>query len=45
MSRIRVWKHIALAAILSLSAAALAWATSPSIFVTTPLVRSTAAVS
>jgi len=44
MSRIRVWKNIALAAILSLSAAALARATSPSMFVTTPLVRSTAAV-
>jgi quercetin dioxygenase-like cupin family protein len=44
MSRIRVWKNIALSAILALGAAALAWATPGFMFVTTPLVRSTAAV-
>ena len=44
MSRIRVWKNIVLAATLALAAAALARATPGSAFVTTPLVRSTAAI-
>jgi quercetin dioxygenase-like cupin family protein len=44
MSRIRVWKKIALSAILAVTATALAWATPGSVFVTTALVRSTAAV-
>ena len=44
MARIPVRKQIALAGILALAAAALAWATPGSAFVITPLVRSTAAV-
>ena len=44
MSRIHVWKSIALSALLALAVAALAWATPGSAFVITPLVRSTAAI-
>lgn len=44
MSNIRMSKKIALGVALTLVAAALAWATPGSVFVTTPLVRSTAAV-
>jgi quercetin dioxygenase-like cupin family protein len=42
MSNIRMSKKIALGVALTLVAAALAWATPGSVFVTTPLVRSTA---
>ncbi len=44
MSRIPMWKKIALSAVLALAAAALVWATPGSNFLTTLLVRSTAAV-